>query len=189
MDTKAHLTAAALAVIEAEGIAGFSTRVVCDKAGVTAPTLYHHFGDADGLISAAVARGYEQFLARKKTQPQTRDPLADVMTGWDDYVAFARERPRLYAAMTARILQGSRIAAARESRLHLEGKLARLAEARPLTMDVRALADLMWATAHAGALLYVAAAPRVPAPETIAALRQAALDALMQKPMKQRGRS
>lgn len=189
MDTRSKLAAVALAVIEAEGLAGFSTRAVCERAKVTAPTLYHHFGDADGLVSAAVSRGYEQFLERKKSQGQTRDPLADVMMGWDDYVAFARERPRLYAAMTARILQGSRIAAARESRLHLEGKLARLAQARPFAMNVRALADLMWATAHAGALLHVAAAPREPAPETIAALRQAALDALMQKPTRQRGRS
>lgn len=189
MDTKSKLVAVALALIEAEGLTGFSTRAVCERAKVTAPTLYYHFGDADGLVSAAVSRGYELFLDRKKAQAQTRDPLVDVMTGWDDYVAFARERPRLYAAMTARILQGSRIAAARESRLHLEGKLARLAEARPLAMNVRALADLMWATAHAGALLYVAAAPRVPAPETIAALRQAALDALTQKPMKKRGLS
>jgi AcrR family transcriptional regulator len=173
MDTKSRLAAEALAVIEAEGLAGFSTRAVCERAEVTAPTLYHHFGD-------------EQFLERKKAQARTRDPLADVMSGWDDYVAFARERPRLYAAMTARILQGSRIAAARESRLHLEEKLARLAEVRATAMSVRALADFMWATAHAASLLHVAAAPRVPAPEAIAALRQAALDGLTQKPAKQR---
>jgi AcrR family transcriptional regulator len=189
MDTRSRLAAEALAVIEAEGLAGFSTRAVCERANVTAPTLYHHFGDADGLINAAVSRGYEQFLERKKAQARSRDPLADVMSGWDDYIAFARERPRLYAAMTARILQGSRIAAARESRLHLEEKLARLAQARTLNMDVRTLADFMWATAHAGALLFVAAAPRVPAPDAIAALRQSALDALTQQPAKKRKRS
>jgi hypothetical protein len=32
--------------------------------------------------------------------------------GWDDYVRFAAERPRLYAAMTARMLQGGDIPAA-----------------------------------------------------------------------------
>jgi AcrR family transcriptional regulator len=156
---------------------------------VTAPTLYHHFGDADGLVSAAVSRGYEQFLERKRSQAQTRDALGDVMSGWDDYVTFARERPRLYAAMAARVFQGGRIAAAQEARRHLEGKIARLAETRALALTVHALADLVSATAHAGALLYVTAAPREPAPETIAALRQTALDALKPKPTKKGKRS
>lgn len=184
MDTKSKLTVVALAVLEAEGSAGFSTRAVCERAKVTAPTLYHHFGDSDGLLSAAVSRGYDEFLERKRSQAQTRDALGDVMAGWDDYVAFARERPRLYAAMTARVFQGGRIAAAQEARLHLEGKIARLAGTRPLAMSVQALADLVSATAHAGALLHVTATPRAPAPETIAALRETALDALKKKPAK-----
>lgn len=186
MDTKTRLTRIALAVIEAEGLAGFSTRAVCDRADVTAPTLYHHFGDADGLVSAAVSLGYEQFLERKKAQARTRDPVADVMAGWDDYVAFAQERPRLYAAMTARVMEGRRIAAARESRLHLEAKLQRLAEARPLALSTCALADVMWASAHAAALLHVASAPRAPSPEAIAALREAAHTALTRLPVARR---
>lgn len=186
MDTKERLAAAALAMIEAEGVTGFSTRAVCDKAGVTAPTLYHHFGDADALISAAVSRGFEQFLARKKAQTHTRDPLADVMTGWDDYVAFARERPRLYAAMSARVMEGRRIAAARDSRRHLEARLQRLAEVRPLALDIPALADVMWATAHAAALLCVTAAPRAPSAPAIGVLRDAAYAALTRKREKAR---
>ena len=187
MSTKDRLAGIALAVIEAEGLAGFSTRTVCERADVTAPTLYHHFGDADGLISAAVSLGFEQFLSRKRAQPKTRDPVTDVMTGWDDYVAFARERPRLYAAMTARQMEGRRIAAARESRRHLEEKLERLEEARPSALGVRTLADVMWATAHAASLLCIAAAPRAPDADAIAVLRDAAHGALLRKPTRQRG--
>ena len=189
MDTKERLTGIALAVIEAEGLAGFSTRTVCERADVTAPTLYHHFSDADGLISAAISLGFEQFLVRKRTQPKTRDPVADVMTGWDDYVAFARERPRLYAAMMARQMEGRRIPAARESRRHLEAKLERLEEVRPTALGVRTLADVMWATAHAASLLCMAAAPRAPASDAIAVLRDAAHAALLRKPQKQRSAS
>jgi len=184
MDAKARLVNAALALIEVQGIAGFSTRIACKRARVTAPTLYHHFKDADGLISAAVTLGFEQFLERKKAQAVTRDPLADLLNGWDDYVAFARDRPRLYEAMTARVLQGGKIAAAQDSRRHLEAKLARLAEVRDLAMSTHSLADLLWASAHAAALLYVAAAPREPSSDTIGWLRQATLDALTAKPPK-----
>jgi AcrR family transcriptional regulator len=186
MDTKDRLAAVALAVIEADGVAGFSTRAVCDRARVSAPTLYHHFRDADDVISAAVSLGFEQFLARKKAQLRTPDPVTDVMSGWDDYVDFARERPRLYAAMSARTMEGRNIAAARASRGHLEAKLQRLAEARPLGLEVPELADLIWATAHGAALLCVTAAPRAPSREAIAALRDAALAALTRRPKTKR---
>ena len=85
-------------------------RTVCALANVTAPTLYHHFGSADGLLNAAIAEAFEQFLARKKMAAAV--PWTDAETalreGWNDYVRFAAERPRLYAAMTARMLQGRR---------------------------------------------------------------------------------
>lgn len=187
MDTRMKLTQAALELIEEHGVAGFSTRLACDQAGVTAPTLYHHFGDADGLISAAVSLGHEQFLQRKKAQPRHRDPVRDVIVGWDDYVAFARERPRLYAAMTARLMEGRRIEAARASRLHLEEKLERLVRTRPAALSVRVLADIMWATAHAASLLHVAAGPRGAAPDAIAALRETAHQALTRTERKARG--
>ena len=32
-----------------------STRAVCDRAGVQAPTLYHHFGSKQGLIDAVAS--------------------------------------------------------------------------------------------------------------------------------------
>ncbi len=46
------------------------------------------------------------------------DPIAALRAGWDNYVRFAAERPRLYAAMMARILQGADIPAADASSRH-----------------------------------------------------------------------
>ncbi|OMF42955.1 TetR family transcriptional regulator, partial [Paenibacillus rhizosphaerae] len=54
MNTYDKILAAALKVLEEEGGAQFSTRAVTAIAQVTAPTLYHHFGSADGLLSAAI---------------------------------------------------------------------------------------------------------------------------------------
>ena len=72
---------------------------------------------ADMPDNAAVTRGYHEFLARKTALTTSGDPVQDLMEGWDDYVAFARERPRLYAAMTARLLSGAHIPAAEQARL------------------------------------------------------------------------
>ena len=66
MDTRNTILAAALNVLEEEGEAGYSTRRVQAIANVTAPTVYHHFGNADGLLSAAIAETFRQFLESKK---------------------------------------------------------------------------------------------------------------------------
>ena len=156
MDTRDSLLAHALTILERDGVAAFSTRHVCTLAQVTAPTLYHHFGSADGLLSAAVMRGFEDFLARKTARTGTGDPEADLLDGWDDYVAFALERPRLYAAMTARLLSGAHIPAAAEARRHLIARLEALERSKSLALPVSAAAEIVWSTAHAAALLHVA---------------------------------
>jgi AcrR family transcriptional regulator len=181
MDARNRLVTAALALIE-HGEGAFSTRAACEAAGVTAPTLYHHFSDADGLVSAAIELGFEQFHARKLALRPPADATRALLAGWDDYVDFAAERPRLYAAMTARILQGARIPAAARSREHLLVRLAALDAAGRLALPVAAAADVVWSSAHAAALLTVAAHPKMPRPAAIKALRQTARSVL--KPRK-----
>jgi AcrR family transcriptional regulator len=182
MNARSRLASEALAVLEQDGIEGFSTRKICERAGVTAPTLYHHFGDADGLVSAAVDRGFEEFLARKVSRPSTAHPEADLLEGWDDYVAFARERPRIYAAMIARVFGGGAVPAAEAARAHLVAKLDALAGAEGLALPVQAAADLLWATAHSAAMLYASRSSAIPDDSVIAALRASAASVLINAP-------
>lgn len=177
MDTRESLVSHALTLIERDGIGSFSTRQVCTLSGVTAPTLYHHFGNADGLVSAAVTRGFEEFLARKTARLAKTDLAADLLDGWDDYVNFAAERPRLYAAMAARFLSGADIPAAREARAHLVTKLQALQGHNALVLPVSAAADVVWSTAHAAAMLWIAGTGP-PDAAVIAALRQTAASVL-----------
>ena len=143
-------------------------RTVCALAKVTAPTLYHHFGSADGLLNAAVAEAFEQFLARKKVAAaaQWPDAATALRQGWDDYVRFAAERPRLYAAMTARMLQGGDIPAARQAYALLVERIETLAAEGRLAMAVQDAAQTAWASAHAAAFLHVTAAMLAAAPTT-----------------------
>lgn len=181
MSTRETLVAAALNVLETRGEAHFSTRSVCSLANVTAPTLYHHFGSIDGLLSAAITEAFEQFLAAKKAAIQSLDPVAALAEGWDDYVRFAAERPRLYAAMIARVLQGAEIPAAGQAYALLLERIGDISVAGRLAVQKEAAAQIAWASVNAVALLYVTASLQVaehmqtPDPAVVTVLRDRAM--------------
>lgn len=182
MNTHDVLLAAALKVLEEEGEARFSTRAVLAIAKVTAPTLYHHFGNIDGLLSAAMAHAFSQFLASKQAAVHSADPVVAVRQGWDDYVRFAAARPRLYAAMMARVLNGGRIPAAEQAFELLLARIRAIAAAGRLAIEVPAAADQVWASANAASLLHVTTHVRDAAPPDAAvidSLRERALQAIL----------
>ena len=178
MDTRDTLLAAALKVLEDEGEAQFSTRSVCAIAKVTAPTLYHHYGSADGLLSAALAEAFAQFLESKRAAIQSPDPVMALREGWDDYVRFAAARPRLYAAMMSRVLDGAEIPAATQAFALLIERIAAIAAEGRLAPTVEVAADLMWASANAASLLHVTARLRKTVPPASAVLEQIRENAL-----------
>ena len=182
MNTRATLLAAALKVLEDEGEARFSTRTVCALANVTAPTLYHHFGNADGLLSAAMVEAFSQFLESKKAAVQSPDPVTALREGWDDYVRFAAARPRLYTAMMSHILNGAQIPAAEQAYALLIERIAAIAADGRLALAVAVAADLVWASATAASLLYVTtqlrnAAP--PTPDVLQDIREGAMQTIL----------
>ena len=174
MDIKSKLVRAALTVLEREGEQGFSTRAVCALAEVTAPTLYHHFGTADGLVSAAIEEAFARFLARKQAVSLVNDEVRGLIDGWNDYVAFAAEHPRLYAMMFARVLQGADIPAAAQARALLLCRLEVIEREGRLRLSPADAADLVWASAHAAAMLCVTT-PNPPSSDVLDALREAAM--------------
>ena len=178
MNTRDILLDAALKVLEEDGEAQFSTRKVCAIANVTAPTLYHHYGSADGLLSAAMAEAFGQFLESKKAVVRSADPVVVLREGWNDYVRFAATRPRLYAAMMSRVLDGADIPAAEQAFALLLARIAAIAAKGRLGPTVAAAADLMWASANAASMLHVTARLRKGAPPASAVLEQIREDAL-----------
>ncbi len=191
MDTRHTLLNAALKVLEEDGETQFSTRKVCAIARITAPTLYHHFGSADGLLSAAIAEAFDQFLDSKKTVAPSADPVTTLREGWDDYVRFAAARPRLYAVMMSRVLDGAEIPAAEQAFALLIERIAAIAAAGRLAPTVEAAADLMWASANAASLLHVTARLRKappPASTVLEQIRESALRSILNSKSKSRSR-
>jgi AcrR family transcriptional regulator len=101
MTVKTRILEAASELLARSADADISTRAVGEAAGVTAPTLYHHFGDKEGLLAAAVDFGWAAFLESKRTTAAVvHEHVADdIRAGWDNHLEFARENPNFYKLM------------------------------------------------------------------------------------------
>src|SRR6266446_4184963 len=101
MTVRTRILEAAAGLLAQSADADASTRAICDAAGVTAPTLYHHFGDKEGLLAAVVDFGWATFLETKRAVAAVvHDHVADdVRAGWDNHLEFARENPSFYKLM------------------------------------------------------------------------------------------
>ena len=97
-DLRAALLAATEAELAAHGIEGFSLRAVAKRAGVSHAAPAHHFGDANGLLTALAAEGYGQFMAMLHAREAVvaHDPVACVQAAGLGYVDFALARPALF---------------------------------------------------------------------------------------------
>src|SRR3979490_3150997 len=99
MDVRTQMLEAAEKLLDASPDRDISTRAVCEAVGVGAPVLYRLFGDKNGLLSAVVDHGFDHYLAAKRAAEPSDDPVADLRTGWDTHVAFARAHPAVYRLM------------------------------------------------------------------------------------------
>ncbi|WP_152349113.1 TetR/AcrR family transcriptional regulator [Brevibacterium sp. CFH 10365] len=105
-DTRTRLLEAAADLIAAAPGEDFSLRAVCDAAGVKMPTLYHFFGNKQGLIEAVVERGFDMYLSAKSSTESSGDPIQDLRVGWDAHVAFGLENPGFYTLMYGKVRPG-----------------------------------------------------------------------------------
>ncbi|WP_344789729.1 TetR/AcrR family transcriptional regulator [Gryllotalpicola daejeonensis] len=141
-----RLLTAARSLLSAQPDREPSTREIYTAAGVGAPTLYHHFGDKDGLLDAAIEDAFGDYLSRKRMVPQTGDLLADFAAGWDMHVRFGVENPALYRLMYS-ANDGRRSSSAETAEKALREGLERLAAAGILTVSIDEAVAMTTATA------------------------------------------
>ena len=142
--TRERILHAAARLLAESGGAPVSTRAVCAAAGVGAPTLYHHFGDKDGLLDAVVAYGFERYLAEKRARPPSGDPVEDLRRGWDAHVGFGLAQPAFYALMYGAGRSGG--AASEEAHRLLLRTTEAVARAGRLRVPVPTAAGMIQAT-------------------------------------------
>lgn len=102
-DLRAALIAAALAMLEAEGVQALSLRALARRAGVSAMAPYHHFASRAALIAAVAAAGFDRLHAEKLAALAAAgdDPIERLVAGTGGYVAFVVANPALYRLMAS----------------------------------------------------------------------------------------
>lgn len=100
--TRRSILDAAAELLAEGGEEGVSIREVCARAGVTAPTVYHHFGDKDGLVLRVIEDSFKAFVQAVAGLERPRDPIEALVWAWDRYVAYALAHPTHYLIMFVR---------------------------------------------------------------------------------------
>ncbi len=152
-DSRQRILNVALQMFMTQGYAAVSTRQICAAAGVKQPSLYHHFGNKEGLYLAVVQNWFESVHERIANAIRARDTLREKLHGiaaifWNtslgDYQSMQRDAMQnmpaehmdilfksIYTGVIAPVMQVMEWGIAR-------GDLPKYAEAYPLT-------QLFWA--------------------------------------------
>ena len=97
-----HVLRVAVATLAAEGVAGFTTRMVARGADTSTPAVYELFGDKAGLVREVFFEGFRLLGERLDRLDGTEDPRADLADVARVYRAFVRENPVLADVMFSR---------------------------------------------------------------------------------------
>jgi AcrR family transcriptional regulator len=159
-----------------------STRAVCEAVGVGSPVLYRLFGDKNGLLAAVVDRAFERYLASKRSQNLSGDPVADLCSTWDLHIDFALRNKVVYriayAPSLAEVPTG--VEKAREL---LVQRLVRCAEGGRLTITPEEAAQVMMAAATGVALSLISLPSTFDYPRLSQQVRDAVLRELLVQPV------
>jgi len=157
------------------GAEAVSIREVCLRAGVTAPTVYHHFGDKQSLVDRVIDECFLEFDRSFLRRRMPADPVEALRAGFDRYVAYGIEHPSHYRVIFQH--RAARpTAAGVGSYEKLRAAVARIAAVGRLRTTVDEGAFVFWSTAHGITSLLINGFQ--PPGESAALVRDALIDRL-----------
>ncbi len=128
----------------------FSIRRLATRCGYSAPTIYHYFGDKDGLIDALLDERFKELVELVRHVEPELDPAEYLRALARAFVEFGLRNPTLYRLlMKARRGTQRRVPAAEEARDIMQAPLLQLAaQGRLATRDVATAQQAAWAMLH-----------------------------------------
>jgi AcrR family transcriptional regulator len=145
--TRRTILDAAEELLAAGGETRLSIRELCARAGVTPPTVYHHFGDKRALVDRVVEACFAEFDGALARRAAPSDPVEALRWAFDRYVEYGLAHPTHYRLMFQRT--GPRkTAAGLASYDRLRRMVAAVADAGRLAATVEAATRACWCTAH-----------------------------------------
>src|SRR2546423_451903 len=189
MAVRSRILEAASELLARSADADISTRAVCEAAGVTAPTLYHHFGDKEGLLATVVDFGWAAFLESKPTTAAVVHAhiADDIRAGWDNHLQFARENPNFYKLIWSPAISANS-AAFREAFQMLHDRLELGASRGQLRVSVETGARMVMSAVTGTALSLISQPGLFGDPTFATQLREAVIASVTVAPDRSTGR-
>lgn len=185
--TRRTILDAAGELLATGGEAGLSIREVCARAGVTPPTVYHHFGDKAALVHRIVEDCFMEFDQAGAARTPPADPVEALRWAADTYLAYGVAHPTHY-----RLMFQQRPARPSPAGLASYDRLRRLvtaiAAAGRLVPPVEDATAAFWCTVHGVTSLVIAGFLEPDAP-SVALVRDAMIAQLTRPPETKRGRA
>lgn len=155
-------------------------RELCRNAGVTPPTVYHHFGDKAALVDRVVDECFAAFDVAFDDRTPPSDPVERLRWGFDAYVAYGVAHPVHYRLMFQRA-QGRPTPAGLASYDRLRRMVRAVDDAGRLVAPLEDAAAAIWSSVHGVTSLVIAGFWPADAP-AIALVRDAMLAQLTTAP-------
>ena len=180
--TRRAILDAAAELLASAGEEGLSIRELCQKAGVTPPTVYHHCGDKAALVDRVVDECFAAFDVAFDDRTPPSDPVARLRWGFDAYVAYGVAHPVHYRLMFQRS-EGRPTPAGLASYDRLRRMVRAVDDAGRLLAPLEDAAAAIWSSVHGVTSLVIAGFWTEDAP-AIALVRDAMLAQLAAPPSK-----
>ena len=143
----------AVDILSAEGVSGFTTRRVAERAGTSLPAVYELFTDKAGLVREVYFEGFRRLGRALLAVPETECPLTDLERTIPVFRQFCLDYPALARVMFSRPFQDfdpgpAGLAAQPTVREVLVGRVTRCVDAGLLAGDPTDIAHVLLALAQ-----------------------------------------
>ncbi len=150
VETRRVILDATEALLLEVGQRGFSVRKLVERCGYSAPTIYHHFKDKDGLIDALLEERLTRLSSDLKSVPLVDDPVENLRALTRAFALFGLRNPTHYQLlMQVREEDSHMIASAEEARRLMQTPAEQIAEHDWIELgELEGLRQAIWTMVH-----------------------------------------
>ena len=131
------------------GAEALSIRRLAERCGCTAPTIYHYFGDKQGLVDAALDQRFDELLRGLRRLPGHDDPAEVIRGRARAFVRFGLRNASHYRLLTVAREPGADLPPSAEAAQDfLERPWEELRESGRLRTDPESAQRALWVTLH-----------------------------------------